>query len=367
MSNSIRALGLLLLLAAGAAAQQLAQQQSVVPLSGAGYVSFHLVTTHGATPAAAAELAAVQAALVPQALLGERNTIHRVLVDAAGNFVFGYDLTVEPLAAARRFKVYVKPLSQEFEQQLRARARTTGAAHSALSAATLPRSAEAQVLDDGDAFELDLLVNPQSGVRVTDVVKVTFDRAPLREMRPRDFTADSVELAVRDFRLTLNNTLIGGGRPTRGCAGSLVWFYVPGRGRFIFSLVPRAGYDFQKTGMIIDNAIRFDFKDEHYEWISSAPIVGHGGAWYVWLLHDPGYTPEVASSAEIAQQAQGGAANDDDAHWLKELLAGNAPHPQQPKPQAGFDQKQARTGASGRRERVRTGAASSMENLLPKK
>ncbi len=363
MSSSLRTLGLLMLLAVSGGAQQLAQRQLVVPLSEAGYVSFHLITTRGATPAAAAELADVQAALIPQALLGERNTIHRVLVDAAGNFIFGYDLTVEPLTAARRFKVYVKPLSQEFEQQLRARARTTGTPSSVLSAATLPRSAEAQTLDDGDAFELDLLVNPQTGVRVTDVVKVAFDRAPLWELRPRDFTADSVELAVRDFRLTLNNKLIGGGRPTRGCAGSLVWFYVPGRGRFIFSLVPRAGYDFQKSGMIIDNSIRFDFKDEHYEWISSAPIVGNGGAWYVWLLHDPGYTPELSSSEELARKARGNAADDDDSNWLRDILAGRPP---QQHPAQGFGAQQGRDAAAKRGERVRVGAADRMENLLPK-
>ena len=270
LSNGLLTAGLLLLFAAGAAAQQPAARPLVVPLSGAGYVSFRLVTTTGAPPAARADTADVQAALVPQALLGERNTIHRVLGDAAGGFVFGYDLVVEPLTAAHKFKVTVKPLSLEFEQRLRASG--AGAAQSILRPATLPRSAEAQTLDDGDAFELDLLVNPQNGVRVTDVVKVAFDRAPLWETAPRDFTADSVELSVKNFRLTLNDKLIAGGRPARGCTGPLVWFYVPGRGRFIFSLVPRAGYDFQKTGLILDNVIRFDFRGEHYEWISSAPL-----------------------------------------------------------------------------------------------
>ena len=361
MSNSLRVLGLILLLASSGAAQQLARRQLVVPLAEGGYVSFHLAA-RGATPNTDAEVAEVQAALVPQALLAERNTIHRVLLDAAGSFVFGYDLTVEPLTPARRFKVIVKPLSPEFEQQLRARAHAASATHTALSAATLPRSAEAQTLDDGDAFELDLLVNPQTGVHVTDVVKVAFDRAPLWQATPRDFAADSVELSVKDYRLTLNDKLIGGGtRPARGCAGSLVWFYVPGRGRFIFSLVPRAGYDFQKTGMILDNVIRFEFKGERYEWISSAPIVGSGGLWYVWLLHDPTYTPEVSSPAEIARAPS--AAETDD-NWLQDILAGRPPRTS---PSRGFGEKQGRGAAARPTERVRIGAADQMENLLPKK
>ncbi|HEX8180324.1 MAG TPA: hypothetical protein VF525_12330 [Pyrinomonadaceae bacterium] len=364
MSVNLRALGLLLLCAASATAQQSAQRQLVVPLAEAGYVSFHLVTKRAAPPPAPGELAQVEAALVPQALLAERNTIHRVLLDATGSFIFGYDLAVEPLTAARRFKVTVKPLSPEFEQQLRARARSTGPP-TVLSAATLPRSAEAQTLDDGDAFELDLLVNPQTGVRVTDVVKVAFDRAPLWESAPRDFTADSVELTVKDYRLMLNDRLIAGGRPARGCAGSLLWLYVQGRGRFIFSLVPRPGYDFQKTGMILDNMIRFDFKGEHYEWISSTPIIGHGGMWYVWVLHDPTYTPEISSKEQIARKARTSAdAEPDDTKWLKDILAGKPP--QQP-PGRGFNERQQRAIISDNIEHVRIGAADRMENLLPKK
>src|SRR2546423_3735248 len=304
MSSNLRALLLLLLCAAGAAAQETAQRQLVVPLTEAtGFVSFRLTTTRAAERAAPANLPELQAALVPQALLGERNTIHRVLVDGSGNLVFGYDLTVEPLAATHQFKVYVKPLSAEFEQQLRARRTPArGTQTPVVNANTLPRAADAQTLDDGDAFALDLLVNAQTGVHVTDVVQVARERAPLWEASPRDFTLDNVELAVKDYRLTLDGTQIGGGRLARGCAGSLIWFYVPGRGRFIFSLVPRAGYDFQKAGLIEGNVIRFDHKGEHYEWISSAPVVGNGGVWHVWLLHDPAYTPEISSPMEIARQ-----------------------------------------------------------------
>ena len=365
MSSSLRALVLLFVCVSCAAAQETAQRQLVVPLpEAAGYVSFHLITTRAAAGTdAAANLPELQAALIPQALLGERNTIHRVLVDATGNFIFGYDLTVEPLASAHKFKVYVKPLSPEFEQQLRARRPATHAAPPALGATTLPRAADAQTLDDGDAFALDLLVNPQTGVRLTDVVKVASARAPLWQASPRDFSLDSVEMSVKDYRLTLNDKLIGGGRLARGCTGALVWFYVPGRGRFIFSLVPRAGYDFQKVGLIEDNSIRFDFRGEHYEWVSSAPVVGNGGVWYVWLLHDVSYTPEVSGRGAIAA----GAVKDEDASWLEDVLAGRRPAPPpRTQPTAGYAEGAARAAQRGERERVRIGAADRMENLLPK-
>ncbi len=202
-------------------------------------------------------------------------------------------------------------------------------------------------------------------MRVTDLVKVAFDRTRLWESSPRDFTLDSVEIAVKDFRLAVNGELAAGGGRGRGCAGALVWFHAPGRGRFILSLVPRAGYDFQKIGLIEDNLISFNFKGERYEWTSSAPVVGQGGTWHVWVLHDPGYTPELSSAAEIARQASASTDEAADPSWLKDTLAGRRPKPTQP--QVGYDARAARDAAPKTKPaRVRVSAADRMENLLPK-
>ena len=83
-----------------------------------------------------------------------------------------------------------------------------------------------------------------------DVVKVTFDRSSLREnyleAAPRDFTLDAVTLSVKSYELSIDGTLIGKSKSKIGCAGSLLWIYIPDRGRFIFSLVPREGYAFRR-------------------------------------------------------------------------------------------------------------------------
>src|SRR2546423_12055722 len=178
MSNSVRACAFILLLAAAAMAQQEtpAQLPDVVALpAGAGFVGFRLETTRAGASDESVSLDDIQAALVALAVAGEGHTIHRVLVDRDGRLVFGYDLSVEPLAPARRFKVSAQPLSAEFKERLRAHGLgahagvQTPAATTSLS--TLPRATAVQTLDDGDAFALDLLVNPQTGVRLTDVVK----------------------------------------------------------------------------------------------------------------------------------------------------------------------------------------------------
>lgn len=280
-------------------AQEGKKPQLIVPLASGGFVGFKIETVLSDPQKVSTNLNDINAAIVAQVLVDDNNIVHRVLVDSDGAFIFGYDLVVEPVNGSRQFKVSVKPLSPEFERQLRARQTGGGTSAAArprpnLSVSTLPRPTDAQIIDDGDAFALDLLVNPQTGVKIVDVVKASFDRSRIWESPPvpaQDFTLDNVELAVRDYRLLINGELIAGGRPTRGCAGSLVWFYVPERGRFIFSLTPRVGYSFQKVSVIEDNKISFTLNGDSYEWISSAPIVGSGGNWNLWVLYDASYVP----------------------------------------------------------------------------
>jgi len=262
-------------------------------------------------------------------------------------------------------------MSAEFEQQLRSRQPSTIAARDGQNISTLPRAGDAQLIDDGDAFALDLLVNPQTGVKIVDVVKVSFDparlwSAPPRSLPLRDFTLGNVELAVRDYKLTINGELVGGGRkPARGCAGALVWFYVPERGRFIFSLIPHEGYNFQKVGRIENNKISFTLGGDSYEWTSSAPVVGtSGGNWNLWVLHDAGYVSDFDSPEQIveaAQPASGGSSSASSPEWLRDSL-GRIRRERR----AEFETREDTRKRAARRPRVLVGGADRIENLLPK-
>lgn len=359
------------------------QRQQVVPLESAGFVAFKVETVPGASQSAASNGASGAQALVnPQALAGEHHVIHRVLSDADGDFVFGYDLTVEPLAGAKQFRVAVGPLSPEFAGQLRAGklpatsvAGRDGTSPSNISVHTISRSTEAQLIDDGDAFALDLLVNQQTGVKIVDMVKVSFDRRKLWEtpggeqMYPvRDFTLANVELAVRDYRLLVNDELMAGGKPTRGCEGALVWFYVPGKGRFIFSLIPHPGYDFRKIGVIEDNKISFALGGDRYEWVSSAPIVGNGGSWNVWVLVDSTYVPIPEFYPPAQKSSEEASARGGLRQAMSQLLEGFF---LRDKSKAGHQVKQqpasvAKDDKLLSRVRVSIGAADRIENLWPK-
>jgi hypothetical protein len=344
-----------------------------MPLHGEGFIAFRVEAAPLGTPGTNVNLRQIQAALTPQVLLADNYVVHRVLVDAEGNFVFGYDLIVEPVAATKQFRVSVKPLSAEFEEQLRARqqpaaADAAGANRAPQTVSTLPRSGDAQLIDDGDAFALDLLVNAQTGVKIVDVVKVSFDRAklwsapPRRSVPLRDFTLGNVELAMRDYKLTLNGELVGGNaqKSTRGFAGALIWFYVPARGRFIVSLMPHEGYDFKKVGRIENNKISFKLGEDLYEWTSSAPVVGNGGNWNLWVLHDADYVSDFASSEQIVE---GREETSSSPGWLNDPLA-RLRREQREVFETRVNDKTKRNAT--KRPRVLVGSADRIENLLPK-
>jgi len=356
-------------------AQEGGGRQLVVPLSSGGYVGFTIQRAPLGTQKISASLLEAPVGVTPQMLVDDGNVIHRVLVDGEGGYVFGYDLVVEPISASRQFKVSVRPLTPEFEERLRARQPANSLrAQQGLSISTLPRSTALQTIEDGDAFTLDLLINPQTGIKIVDLVKLSFDRTrlweapPVNSPPPRDFTLANVEMAVRDYKLLINGEAVAGGKPTRGCTGALVWFYVQDRGRFIFSLMPHDGFNLQKIeGAIQDNKISFDWKGDHYEWLSSSPIVGSGGNWNLWLLHDPDYNPDLFSP----EQATNGARSNDDGINARLNSLNTTLQSMKNRERAEFGPGsnvvgKGESNPSSKRRRVIVGGADRIENLLPK-
>src|SRR5215217_7702962 len=252
-----------------AAAQNPAKHQLVLQVSKGGFVAFRSETSSTGSMTAASSKS-LTSLLYSQAFAGENRIIHRVLTDAQQNVVFGYDLWVSADPSTRKFSLAVLPADEAFR-------RTFLKDYTPLRPngpfATFPKSTTPQTLDDGDAVSLELLVNNESGVKIVDVVSVTFDRSSLRENHlesaPKDFTLDAVELGVKNYSLLINGTLVSKSKSTIGFTGALLWFYVPDRGRFIFSLVPREGYEFEKVGVLDGNKIEFTTNGEHYEWLSS--------------------------------------------------------------------------------------------------
>jgi len=370
MSKGLMIAVLLLSLWSLAAAQESNRRNVIVPLADGGFVAFKSETAwSGAGGTSASTAAGSQITLGEfraQAFVDDNRVIHRVLADAAGRYVFGYDLLIEAVPVSKTFTIAVAPLDSQIENKLLA----AGSKVQSARIATLPQAGEPEILDDGDSFALDLLVNQKTGVKIVDLVKVSFDRSNLWDDNPRnlprDFTLDAVPLRVIDFRLLVDGNLVAAGKPGTKFAGALIWCYVEGQGRFIFSLVPREGYEFQKVGIIEDQRIEFTVKGKHYEWLSSEPILPSGGSWNLWMLHDPTYVP--FGTQEVSKEEKSRLDKmDDSIKALEDKVA----KMRDPAPTSAFRKttearKPDAVQPPPKRFKVMVGAADRIENLWPK-
>lgn len=345
-----------------ASAQTPAKRPLVLRVANGGFISFRSETS-AIDNQRSVNGESLSAQLYSQAVADENRIIHRVLTDAEHRVVFGYDLLVNSDPVARRFSLAVLPADEAFRRTFlkdpnRPRAQDVFA--------TFPKSTSHQTLDDGDAFSLELLVNQESGLKIVDIVRVTFDRSLLRDdgfgAPPKDFTLDDVAMAVEGYQLLIEGKSVGKSKSKIRCSGSLLWLYVPDRGRFIFSLVPRSGYAFQKIGVLNERKIDFIADDEYYEWLSAAPIMPNGGIWNLWVLHDAKYTPLFNSEKpEDGDEPNRGALSK-----LEDVVNINKPgrfailSPTARAPSRGAEKEKIIV-----RGRVMIGAADSMDNLLP--
>jgi GWxTD domain-containing protein len=286
-------LTIILLVAAApcALAQEGRKGQTIVPMKGDFFVAF--TTIPGAD-----EKSENGWSMTSAEVYLESNTIRRVFIDSGGSLYFGYALVVEPLSSGKQFRVSVRPLSTEDEQELRTRKSfQSRQIHPNYNTASLARSAAPQTISDGDTFALDVLVNPKTGDKITDFVTVSLSEARLRETAtvesaPRDFTLEDVMMKMINYQLYLNGELVAGGKRSGAAAGPIIWFHLQERGRFIFSLKPHTGYDFQRLGTIERNRMKFTLNNELYEWVSDVPVVETGGPWNLYVLYDPNYVPD---------------------------------------------------------------------------
>jgi len=350
-------------LAGSLAAQSMAKRQLVLPLSDGGFVAFRSETSASDNNQVMATQS-LAALIYSQALAGDNRIIHRVLTDSDQRVIFGYDLWVNADPITRKFRLAVMPADEAFRRTF---LKDGGVSRAADGFATFPKSIAPQTLDDGDAVSLELLVNQQLGMKIVDVVKVTFDRSTLREStpenQPRDFSLDAVSLAIKGYQLLIDGKVVGKSKSTIGYSGSLLWFYVPERGRFIFSLVPREGYSFQKIGVLEGNKIEFELNGEHYEWLSGAEILPNGGTWNLWVLYDSRSTPLFGSQKPMAQDNKPGILKK-----LEEVVVINGGEQRSlslraPGPVSKFPPKPAAIEVP---QRVMVGSADSIEHLIPK-
>ena len=226
----------------------------------------------------------------------DSDILHRVFVDKRSGRYFGYDLQFERVSGSALVRVAVTPLSAEFRQNLERDAIYRvhfGNSLRPLIHVPLANYPAPQFAEDRDVIKLDLVGNVQAGARLSDMIAISMRTAAELQSQtvgesPRDFGLEDVQLRMGGFRLFIDNELFSEGSGA-GYSGSILWFYAPGHGRFAFSILPRAGFDFQRIGVIDGNKILFSANGHTYEWVSALPIIGPRGRWNAWVLCDNTY------------------------------------------------------------------------------
>ena len=219
---------------------------------------------------------------------GRGDTFIHAIRDPQSQRSFGYELRVKPLKSDLYEVVIGPPVSPK------PNGRQLEVFSGDLSNPVLPKYPKPQRVHDGDTIALDLLVNPETGQKIVDYIRVSSERKELLfrgwqdpDKQPRDFTMDDVWLQFYNSSLTIN------GQPFAGnfCVGSwggMVWFDLEGKGRYILSIMPHEGYDFRK-GVIRDNLVSFDLGSDKYEIRTSGSILRNDEPFTIYALNDPSF------------------------------------------------------------------------------
>lgn len=180
---------------------------------------------------------------------------------------------------------------------------------------------EPRIVHDGDVISIELMTDPATGQKLFEDVKIGpyvrplppglaanglmatsglplpgggrgASTVPAVEGTARDFTAADAEMQIRQPRVTLNGLAQStAGRGPAVTNGSLIWFYLPGRGRYILSLAPRRELDFQKAGEVRGGSIKFTLGEDTITLECPLEIASGHAPYVLYALRDPFWEP----------------------------------------------------------------------------
>jgi hypothetical protein len=213
---------------------------------------------------------------------------HRFITDPESKTYWGYDVEVEPTEQPGSARLKFKPLSKtgdQFPKQYHA------AEFRALPSPLFPGG----TFQSGQTIALEVLSNPATGQKVVDYIEVSYEPIHIQsKAAPRDFQVSDVILHLVIPTLRANDAAVAPAVVAdQVIARNLVWLSIPGRGRFLLSLSPHAGYAFQKAGVANGFEISFSWNGDRYWCLSKAPVTESGGAWNLYVLAAPYATGEA--------------------------------------------------------------------------
>ncbi len=216
---------------------------------------------------------------------------HRYVAHRTTRKYLGYDAIVRDNPGGG-FSLELRPLSLDAK-------RLGLSSPETWSAWPPPRYHAPPVVRHGDKLEFALMTG--GGQQLIERVMIKADGKPpvVRPVTPpRDFRLEDAELELADGELRINGTkldLAGGG----GMRGNPLWMYLEGRGRYVFTLLPRLDLGFVKAGEVRGQEMTFRIGADQFSIRGSSQIAPGGGAYHLYVFHDPGYRPQGSNSPYV--------------------------------------------------------------------
>jgi hypothetical protein len=217
---------------------------------------------------------------------------HRVVQDRSQRRYFAYDVLVEPKNDSRAFQVRIEPFS------LSATELTEMQVDPSWTYVSLVKYPLVPDVRAGDSVAIDLLENPTTGQKVVDYfVFKRSNAAAVESTSVRDLALADVELRLDDLRISVNGTVLDASTRVGGSiSGAAIWFYLPERGRFVMSLLPKPELGFRRAGEVTNALLSFTDRSDRYDIKSSGRIAPASGRFNLYVFRDPDWRPTGSES-----------------------------------------------------------------------
>ena len=229
----------------------------------------------------------------------------RILFDDTKREYFGYEFLVQP-QQTDEFLASFGPLGvTTFELTANMIPGAPRHSFTGWSLRALPTLPEPRVVHSGDTLSIELFADGAD--KLTDELTIDYhgpampNKQPLRLIAPpppvptvsgaaRDFSAADTELQLLRIRVSVNGDVIPG-LGLRDVRGPLPWIYLPGRGRYVFSLIERPGLHFVKAGEARGGALSVSIDGEEILLECPVAIAPGDAAYFIYVLRDREWQP----------------------------------------------------------------------------
>jgi hypothetical protein len=208
----------------------------------------------------------------------------RFIEDPAHRTTFGYEIRLEPATDGASATLHIEPLHDPQH------AVKNGWSSFGLPTG-LPKYPVIPNLRVGDTAAIDLLVNPSTGQKIVDYLTLKQKQPPAL---PHDFSLADIELFLDQPDVTVGGKTYPSASPV-GISGTVVWLYVEGHGRYIFSLFPNEKLGLRKSGSVNSAYLTFRDRDTEFRVTSKSAIAPGNGTYNLYVLSQPSWHPRGAS------------------------------------------------------------------------